>query len=77
MAKVGIIGGSGLYEIDGMEKIEELEIMDTPFGPPSDHFMSGVLEGTEVVFLARHGRAHKISPDTKPSSADRTGTGTW
>jgi len=62
MAKVGIIGGSGLYEIDGLENVEIFDFIDTPFGQPSDHFTSGTLEGVEVVFLARHGRGHKISP---------------
>lgn len=62
MAKVGIIGGSGLYQIEGLQRVEEVTIIDTPFGPPSDHFMTGVLEGTEVVFLSRHGRGHRISP---------------
>jgi len=62
MAKVGIIGGSGLYQFDGLEKVEELDIMDTPFGQPSDHFVTGKLEGTDVVFLSRHGRGHRHSP---------------
>lgn len=62
MAKIGIIGGSGLYEIEGMENVEEVTIVDTPFGQPSDNFITGMLEGIEVVFLARHGRGHRISP---------------
>ncbi len=62
MAKVGIIGGSGLYQIEGLKDMEELTIVDTPFGPPSDHFLSGKIEGTEVFFLARHGRGHHINP---------------
>jgi 5'-methylthioadenosine phosphorylase len=62
MAKIGIIGGSGLYAIEGMENVEEVTIVDTPFGQPSDNFITGTLEGTEVVFLARHGRGHRISP---------------
>lgn len=62
MAKVGIIGGSGLYHMEGLEKVEDLAILDTPFGPPSDHFVTGTLEGVEVVFLARHGKGHHISP---------------
>lgn len=62
MAKVGIIGGSGLYKMEGLERLEEVTIVDTPFGPPSDHFLTGRLEGVEVVFLARHGRGHHISP---------------
>ncbi|MBN1869172.1 MAG: S-methyl-5'-thioadenosine phosphorylase [Candidatus Omnitrophica bacterium] len=62
MAKIGIIGGSGLYEMEGMKNVEEVTIVDTPFGQPSDNFITGTLEGTEVVFLARHGRGHRISP---------------
>ncbi len=62
MTKIGIIGGSGLYEIEGLKITEDLTVIDTPFGPPSDHFMKGVLDGVEVVFLARHGRGHRISP---------------
>lgn len=62
MAKVGIIGGSGLYQMEGLEHVEDLTIVDTPFGPPSHHFIAGTLQGVEVVFLARHGRGHHISP---------------
>ena len=62
MVKVGIIGGSGLYNIDGIENVQEVTIFDTPFGRPSDHFTTGTLGGVEVVFLARHGRGHHISP---------------
>jgi len=62
MAKIGIIGGSGLYQMEGIERVEDVMILDTPFGPPSDHFMTGVLDGVEVVFLARHGKGHHISP---------------
>lgn len=62
MAKVGIIGGSGLYQLEGLEVVEEIIIMDTPFGQPSDHFISGKLGGVDVIFLSRHGRGHKHSP---------------
>lgn len=62
MSKVGVIGGSGLYEIDGLTDVKELTFLDTPFGKPSDSFISGKLNGIEVVFLARHGRGHHISP---------------
>jgi len=62
MAKVGIIGGSGLYQLEGIEKIEDIANINTPFGQPSDQFMTGVLEDVEVVFLARHGKGHHISP---------------
>lgn len=62
MAKVGIIGGSGLYEMEGLADVEAVDIMDSPFGRPSDHFVTGQLNGVNVVFLSRHGRGHKISP---------------
>ena len=61
MGKIGIIGGSGLYVIDGITRIEKIRI-ETPFGNPSDEFISGNLEGKEIVFLPRHGRGHKILP---------------
>ncbi|MBF0384474.1 MAG: S-methyl-5'-thioadenosine phosphorylase [Candidatus Omnitrophica bacterium] len=61
MAKVGIIGGSGLYEIDGIEKVKRVDIL-TPFGKPSDSYVTGTIDGAEVVFLSRHGRGHKVSP---------------
>jgi 5'-methylthioadenosine phosphorylase len=59
--KIGIIGGSGLYQMDGLSQIEEVEI-DTPFGKPSDAYRVGTLEGKRVVFLARHSRHHTILP---------------
>ena len=62
MSKIGIIGGSGLYKMEGIQDSEELMVWDTPFGPPSDHFMKGEIDGVEVVFVARHGRGHHISP---------------
>jgi 5'-methylthioadenosine phosphorylase len=61
MAKIGIIGGSGLYDIEGIENIEHVQL-DTPFGSPSGEFTIGKLEGREVVFLPRHGKGHKILP---------------
>jgi len=61
MAMVGIIGGSGLYQIEGIAKIKEVGIK-TPFGEPSDNFITGELEGVSVVFLPRHGRGHCINP---------------
>jgi len=61
MATIGVIGGSGLYQIDGIKDVKEVEVK-TPFGDPSDKFMTGTLEGTPVVFLPRHGRGHRISP---------------
>lgn len=61
MPRIGIIGGSGLYKIDGLEIIKQLKVK-TPFGEPSDKFTIGKLEGKEVVFLPRHGVGHRISP---------------
>ena len=59
--RIGIIGGSGLYQMDGLTQIEETEV-DTPFGKPSDAYRLGTLEGKRVAFLARHNRNHTISP---------------
>ena len=61
MATVGIIGGSGLYQIEGSAKVKEVALK-TPFGAPSDKFITGELKGCPVVFLPRHGRGHRISP---------------
>jgi len=61
MAKVGIIGGSGLYEIEGFENKEE-QSLATPFGIPSCNFITGTLDGVEVVFLPRHGKGHRLNP---------------
>jgi len=61
MAKIGIIGGSGLYQMAGLTEVQSIRI-DTPFGDPSDEFITGVLEGREVVFLPRHGKGHRLSP---------------
>jgi 5'-methylthioadenosine phosphorylase len=58
---IGIIGGSGLYNMPGFESQEEA-VIQTPFGEPSDNFVLGKLAGKEVAFLARHGRGHRISP---------------
>lgn len=61
MSKIGIIGGSGLYQIEGLKNVKELEVK-TPFGAPSDKFVVGTLDNTEVAFLPRHGKGHRISP---------------
>lgn len=61
MAKIGVFGGSGLYNIEGI-KIKEKKRLETPFGEPSDEFVIGDLSGKEVVFLPRHDRYHTISP---------------
>ncbi|HSB81363.1 MAG TPA: S-methyl-5'-thioadenosine phosphorylase [Candidatus Methylomirabilis sp.] len=58
---IGIIGGSGLYEMDGLEVSGE-EAVKTPFGDPSDRYVLGRLEGRRVAFLARHGRGHRLMP---------------
>jgi 5'-methylthioadenosine phosphorylase len=60
-AEIGIIGGSGLYAMPGLTSVRE-ERVETPFGEPSDAFVLGELEGRKVVFLARHGRGHRILP---------------
>ncbi len=59
--RIGIIGGSGFYHIDGIKGLKHVKIK-TPFGEPSDEFVTGTLDGRNVVFLARHGREHKILP---------------
>ncbi|NKB45072.1 MAG: S-methyl-5'-thioadenosine phosphorylase [Alphaproteobacteria bacterium] len=58
---IGIIGGSGLYDIDGLTDTAWIKV-ETPYGPPSDELLTGSLEGQGVVFLPRHGRGHKLSP---------------
>ena len=68
-AKIGVIGGSGLYDIEGMTDIEEVNV-DTPFGKPSDSVIIGRLEGVGIAFLPRHGRGHRISPSELPARAN-------
>jgi 5'-methylthioadenosine phosphorylase len=58
---VGVIGGSGLYEMAGLEEVASVRV-DTPFGSPSDELITGLLEGVPMVFLPRHGRGHRIPP---------------
>jgi 5'-methylthioadenosine phosphorylase len=58
---IGVMGGSGIYDLDGLRDVEELTV-DTPFGPPSDSFVRGRLGDASVVFLARHGRGHGLLP---------------
>ncbi|MBZ0159175.1 S-methyl-5'-thioadenosine phosphorylase [Candidatus Methylomirabilis sp.] len=58
---IGIIGGSGLYEMEGLERVEERRV-ETPFGAPSDAYIIGSLAGRRVAFLARHGRGHRLMP---------------
>jgi 5'-methylthioadenosine phosphorylase len=59
--RIGIIGGTGLYHIDGFTR-QKWVTVKTPFGPPSDQFLTGVLSGREIVFLPRHGRGHRLLP---------------
>lgn len=58
---VGVIGGSGLYEIEGLTDVEEVRL-STPFGDPSDSYITGMLSGIKMVFLPRHGRGHRLLP---------------
>jgi 5'-methylthioadenosine phosphorylase len=68
-AKIAVIGGTGLYGIEGLTGIQEVNI-DTPFGKPSDSIIIGKLEGISVAFLPRHGRGHHISPTEVPYRAN-------
>ncbi|NMG07443.1 S-methyl-5'-thioadenosine phosphorylase [Brasilonema sp. UFV-L1] len=67
--RIGIIGGSGLYKMDALKNIEEVQIQ-TPFGSPSDALILGTLEGTRVAFLARHDRNHTLLPSDLPFRAN-------
>src|ERR671912_1838620 len=67
--KIGIIGGSGLYQMPELKDVEEVAV-DTPFGKPSDAFIMGTLEGERVAFLPRHGRGHKHLPTELPFRAN-------
>ena len=68
-AKIGIIGGSGLYQMPELKDIDEIELQ-TPFGSPSDKFILGTLEGERVAFLPRHGRTHRFTPTEVPFRAN-------
>jgi len=68
-AVLGVIGGSGLYEMEGLKSISTLKV-ETPFGDPSDEFIVGYLDGTKMAFLPRHGRGHRISPSELNSRAN-------
>jgi 5'-methylthioadenosine phosphorylase len=61
MSAIGIIGGSGLYDLEGFENREEIDV-ETPFGPPSDKIIGGTFAGRQVYFLPRHGKGHRILP---------------
>lgn len=58
---IGIIGGSGLYQMKGLKRVREVRV-STPFGKPSDAYVRGILDGTELIFLPRHGRGHRWLP---------------
>lgn len=60
-ATIGVIGGSGLYDMEGLEQVERIRV-ETPFGEPSDEYVTGVLSGVKMVFLPRHGRGHRLLP---------------
>ena len=68
-ALVGIIGGSGLYQMDALQNVRE-HMMDTPFGAPSDVLVTGKVHGVPVVFLARHARGHRLLPSEVPYRAN-------
>src|SRR5438876_1225463 len=68
-AKIGIIGGSGLYQMPELTEIDEIEV-ETPFGRPSDKFVLGTLEGERVAFLPRHGVGHRFTPTELPFRAN-------
>ena len=68
-AKVGVIGGTGLYQLEGMTKVKELKVK-TPFGDPSDAIILGEIDGVKVAFLPRHGRGHFISRRLQHSPPD-------
>ena len=68
-ARLGVIGGSGLYAMEGLDDLREVEL-STPFGPPSDSLRLGRLGDLEVVFLARHGRHHTLNPTEVPYRAN-------
>ena len=66
---LGVIGGSGLYEIEGLTEVREVRL-STPFGAPSDVFITGTLHGVKMVFLPRHGRGHRYLPSEVPYRAN-------
>ncbi len=68
-ARLGVLGGSGLYAMDGLEDLRELSV-DTPYGAPSDSLRIGRIGDLEVVFLARHGRHHSYTPSEVPYRAN-------
>lgn len=69
LARLGVLGGSGLYAMEGLEDVQEVAV-STPYGEPSDHLRLGRIGDLEVVFLARHGRHHTYSPTEVPYKAN-------
>jgi 5'-methylthioadenosine phosphorylase len=67
--RIGVIGGSGLYDLDGLTDVRE-ETVSTPFGDTSDNFIIGKLGDVELVFLSRHGRGHRLNPTEVPYRAN-------
>ncbi|MEL7032775.1 MAG: S-methyl-5'-thioadenosine phosphorylase [Pseudomonadota bacterium] len=66
---IGVIGGSGLYAIDGLENMQDVQV-ETPWGAPSDALVKGQLGNVELVFLPRHGKGHRLTPTTVPYRAN-------
>lgn len=69
-ATIGVIGGSGIYEIEELSQRQRITDLDTPFGKPSDEIVVGMLGDTRVAFLPRHGRGHRLSPSELPARAN-------
>jgi 5'-methylthioadenosine phosphorylase len=69
MPRIGIIGGSGLYDLPGLRGVGEVAV-ETPYGSPSDAFLVGTLDGVELAFLSRHGRGHRFPPHQVPYRAN-------
>ncbi len=67
--KIGVIGGSGLYQMAALKDVEEVKV-ETPYGDPSDAFIVGTLNGVRVAFLPRHGRGHRFTPTEVPYRAN-------
>jgi 5'-methylthioadenosine phosphorylase len=67
--RIGVIGGSGLYEMDELTNVREVRV-ETPYGEPSDALICGELDGAEMVFLPRHGRGHRLTPSEVPYRAN-------
>src|SRR4051812_28442630 len=68
-ATLGIVGGSGFFEIDGLHHVRSVQI-ETPFGPTSDPIVLGNLDGVDVAFISRHGIGHRLTPSEVPYRAN-------